>query len=106
MAVPYVGASKPESMRMVVVLPAPFGPSSASIAPPGTCAETCETAVNVPKRLVKSNASIMVNVAFGYQALNSLFHYSMFCFLVRRRVHEGYPMIGMMATYLNLEQIS
>ena len=51
-------------MRMVVVLPAPFGPSNARIAPSGTRNETCETAVNVPKRLVKSYVSINVIVAF------------------------------------------
>ena len=63
-------------MRMVVVLPAPFGPSNARIAPSGTRRETCETAVNVPKRLVKSYVSINVIFAFRYLALSSLLQYS------------------------------
>src|SRR6266699_1882620 len=62
-------------MRMVVVLPAPFGPSKARIAPSGTRRETCETAVNVPKRLVKSYVSINLIFAFRSLGLSCLLHY-------------------------------
>jgi hypothetical protein len=42
-AAPPSGAIKVESMRTVVVLPAPLGPSSANTAPAGTRSEIPET---------------------------------------------------------------
>ena len=41
---PAVGRINPASIRMVVVLPAPFGPSSATISPPWTDSDTSRTA--------------------------------------------------------------
>jgi hypothetical protein len=42
-AQPAVGASNPASTRTVVVLPAPFGPSSANSVLSGTTSETSST---------------------------------------------------------------
>ena len=43
-AVPPVGEISPSNMRMVVVLPAPFGPTNPQIVPSGTSKFACETA--------------------------------------------------------------
>ena len=56
LAVPLVGAMKPASMRMVVDLPAPFGPSRPRIWPAPTCNEMPSTAVREPKRRVSASA--------------------------------------------------
>ena len=45
-AVPLVGSSRVHSMRMVVDLPAPLGPSRPNTSPRGTCKLTPATAVN------------------------------------------------------------
>src|SRR5579864_8304520 len=52
-ALPDVGGSKPHRMRMVVDLPAPFGPRKPKISPRFTSSETLSTATKSPKRLVK-----------------------------------------------------
>src|SRR5438270_9314746 len=46
-------------MRMVVLLPAPLGPSSPTISPRATVKEMPESAVRLPYRLVKLATSIM-----------------------------------------------
>src|ERR1035437_1161358 len=46
---PAVGVSRPQSMRMVVDLPAPFGPRKPKISPRRTANETPATALNAPK---------------------------------------------------------
>jgi hypothetical protein len=46
--VPLVGWRIPAIMRIVVVLPAPFGPSSPNSSPRGTSSEMPSTAVNLP----------------------------------------------------------
>ena len=46
LAVPLVGVMKPASMRMVVVLPAPFGPRKPSTSPGWTSKLTSSTAVS------------------------------------------------------------
>src|SRR6185369_16431292 len=48
--VPPVGSRIPHSMRMVVDLPAPLGPSTPKISPRRTCSETSRTAHCWPKR--------------------------------------------------------
>src|SRR5688572_24665255 len=48
--VPDVGSIRPASIRSVVVLPAPLGPSSAKISPGANANETSSTATRVPKR--------------------------------------------------------
>ena len=57
-AVPAVGIMKPASMRMVVDLPAPFGPRKPSTSPRRTVNDTLSTAVKAPKRLVSPSISI------------------------------------------------
>src|SRR5919199_6169490 len=49
---PLVGRTRPVSMRMVVVLPAPFGPRKPNTWPAATSSVTSRTATNLPKRLV------------------------------------------------------
>src|SRR3954469_1656536 len=48
-ALPPVGSRIPQSMRMVVDLPAPFGPSTPKISPRSTVSETSRTATRRPK---------------------------------------------------------
>ena len=57
-AVPAVGIMNPASMRIVVDLPAPFGPRKPSTSPRATPNETSSTAVKLPKRLVSPSISI------------------------------------------------
>ena len=57
-ASPDVGASSPASRRTVVVLPAPFGPSSARIVPAGTVSDTSSTATTLPNWRRSPRASI------------------------------------------------
>src|SRR5919202_3399698 len=55
---PLVGAINPASIRIVVVLPAPFGPSSATISDCATSNVTSSTTVREPKRRVRAVAAI------------------------------------------------
>ena len=48
----------PASMRMVVVLPAPFGPRNPTISPSPTAKVMPATASTSPKRLVTSRSAI------------------------------------------------
>src|SRR6266542_1681676 len=64
-AVPLVGFKIAPSMRTVVVLPAPFGPSSATTSPSATWSEISRTALNAPKVLSSWVASIIVTPAEG-----------------------------------------
>ena len=50
-AAPAVGLSRPSSMRIVVVLPAPFGPRKPKIAPRSTVKLTRSTAAKSPNSL-------------------------------------------------------
>src|SRR3954464_5972337 len=52
---PAVGSSRPATMRRVVVLPQPDGPSRAKNEPLGTVSDRSRTAVKSPKRLVRSS---------------------------------------------------
>ena len=56
---PFDGAIKPASIRSVVVLPAPFGPSSATISDRLTSNDTSRTAVRAPYRRVRLVAVII-----------------------------------------------
>jgi hypothetical protein len=49
----------PVTIRIVVVLPAPFGPRKPTISPSSTVNEMPRTASTVPKRLTTSLTSIM-----------------------------------------------
>src|SRR5579885_31898 len=53
-ALPEVGRSSPQSIRIVVDLPAPLGPRKPKISPLATCSETWSTATNSPKVLTRS----------------------------------------------------
>src|SRR5262245_13020333 len=53
MALPDVGGRSPHRIRMVVDLPAPFGPRKPKISPRDTSSETLSTAVKSPKRLTR-----------------------------------------------------
>ncbi len=55
--VPEVGASRPVSILIVVVLPAPLGPRKPKISPSGTWKLTWSTAVKSPNRRVSSLTS-------------------------------------------------
>src|SRR5215203_6722605 len=50
---PAVGSSRPATMRSVVVLPHPDGPSSAKNEPLGTVSDRSRTATKSPKRFVR-----------------------------------------------------
>src|SRR5450756_684 len=49
---PDVARTRPSSMRIVVVLPAPFGPTKPQTEPEGMASATSSTTVRLPKRLV------------------------------------------------------
>src|SRR5260370_16098234 len=53
-ALPPLGAMSVVSIRTIVVLPAPLGPRSPKTSPRRTSKLTLSTAVNAPKRLVRS----------------------------------------------------
>src|SRR3989475_9054585 len=56
---PLGGGKMPARMRMVVVLPAPFGPRKPTISPASTRNEMPRTASTAPKVLVRSRTSII-----------------------------------------------
>jgi len=59
-ALPAVGASMVVSILMVVVLPAPFGPSRPKMEPAVTAMFNVFTAVSEPKRRVSPDVSTAV----------------------------------------------
>jgi len=56
-AVPEVGSSNPQSIRIVVDLPAPLGPRNPKISPRRTSRFTWSTATKSPKRFTRSRIS-------------------------------------------------
>ena len=58
-ASPAVGASKPVSIFIVVVLPQPFEPRKPKISPRSMAKFTRSTAVKSPKRQVRSRATMI-----------------------------------------------
>jgi hypothetical protein len=50
-------------MRIVVVLPLPFGPRKPKISPLGTSKSTASTAVKSPKRFVSPRTSMAAGAA-------------------------------------------
>src|SRR5579859_4724262 len=58
-AVPLVGASRPRMTRIVVLLPAPFGPRKPVTWPGRTAKLSPSTAVTAPKRLTSWSTSII-----------------------------------------------
>src|ERR1039457_2557206 len=67
-ALPSLGSISPHSMRSVVVLPAPSGPTSPKISPLATVRSRWSTAVSVPKRLVRPLVSMMVSMILSMVA--------------------------------------
>src|ERR1700751_1478824 len=63
--VPDVGRSRPRMSRIVVVLPAPFGPRNPVILPGATLNDKLSTATVSPYRLVRPRASIMYAAPSG-----------------------------------------
>jgi len=59
--VPLVGRSSPAIIRMVVDLPAPFGPRNPVTTPGSTTKLSPSTAVLSPYRLVKPSISIIID---------------------------------------------
>ncbi len=57
--VPLLGRSRPRISRMVVVLPAPFGPRNPVILPGSTVNDRSSTAIVSPYRLLRLRASII-----------------------------------------------
>ncbi len=56
-----VGLSRPHSIRMTVVLPAPFEPRKPKISPGATSKDTRSTATKSPKTRVRSVAETMIS---------------------------------------------
>src|SRR5512133_1246835 len=63
--VPPLGVSRPQSMRIVVDLPAPLGPRKPKISPRVTENEIPATARNAPKRFSRLCTSTTVSAAGG-----------------------------------------
>src|SRR6187397_933514 len=57
-ATPWVGASRPQRMRISVDLPEPFGPSRPKISPRGTRSETLSSARTLPKSRLTPSTSM------------------------------------------------
>ena len=55
---PALGGDTQPTIRIAVVLPAPFGPRNPNASPGATSKSMPSTAVNVPKRLVRPRAWI------------------------------------------------
>src|SRR5712691_11131065 len=60
---PLVGVMMPHNMRMVVVLPEPFGPRKANTSPSRTSNDRRSTAVSSPYTLVRSCALTAVVIS-------------------------------------------
>src|SRR6266436_5259091 len=65
--VPALGGMKPVIMRMVVDLPAPFGPRNPSTSPLPTSKETPSTARFGPKDLLRFSTLITLTLQTGAQ---------------------------------------
>src|SRR5262245_37145969 len=62
-ALPAVGVMRPHSMRMVVVLPEPLGPSMPKISPASIEKLMPSTAVSAPKRLTSPSTAMTGGMA-------------------------------------------
>ena len=54
---PPVGRTRPRSIAMIVVLPAPLGPIRPATVPDGTANDTWSTATRLPNRLVRRSTT-------------------------------------------------
>src|SRR5687767_10052891 len=71
-ASPDVGASRPFSILIVVVLPAPFGPRKPNTSPVRTLKLTPSTAVKSPNCLVRSRTTTASSLPAGDRAVGAL----------------------------------
>src|SRR5690349_580688 len=62
----------PQSIRMVVLLPDPFGPRNANTSPRSTSNVTSFTATRVPKRLVMRSTRMAGAGAWTFTAIGTL----------------------------------
>src|SRR2546425_11660146 len=69
---PALGWSRPQSMRMTVDLPEPFGPRKPKIEPFATLKLTESTAVKWPKRLVSPMHSIMTGGELASEGIGTV----------------------------------
>src|SRR5215210_9284172 len=61
---PLVGSDRPDTIRMVVVLPAPFGPRNPKISPAAAVRLRPSTAVKSPYLFVRSWISIILPAGY------------------------------------------
>src|SRR6478735_7603138 len=66
LAVPLVGARKQVKMRIVVLLPAPFGPKNPTTSPFSTSKLILSSARTDPKRFVRSLAWIITSAVISF----------------------------------------
>src|ERR1051325_9361430 len=67
---PRSGWRKVTSIRIVVVLPAPFGPTKPKISPLSMVRLTLSTAIRLPNRLLRSRISIIAVMSWLYDQGN------------------------------------
>src|SRR5215212_7285284 len=70
--VPAVGTSSPATIRRVVVLPHPDGPSSAKNEPCGTVTDRSSTATKLPNRFVSRSMTRSLSDKLGPDRLGEL----------------------------------
>src|SRR5262245_61953782 len=69
---PPLGSRMPHSIRIVVLLPAPFGPSTPKISPRLTVRFRSLTAIRWPKRRDKCSVTMMGSPFFIFGSLSAL----------------------------------
>src|SRR5215475_515580 len=74
MARPDVGVSRPQSMRMVVDLPAPLGPRNPKISPFFVSRLMRSTATKSPNRLTRSSTTTDLGPSFMRASLSAACH--------------------------------
>src|SRR5271166_4865906 len=68
---PALARVRPSSVRIIVVLPAPFGPRKPNALPRGTRRSTPSSAMRAPKRLVRPRVSIASPSSVGWGGVGS-----------------------------------
>src|SRR6185436_10821632 len=72
-ALPELGVDNPHSIRMAVVLPAPFAPRKPKISPLCTSSVISFAAIKSPKRLVSLSVLITVSISVGEKFYKTVF---------------------------------
>ena len=87
---PELGRINPSNIRMVVVFPAPFGPSQPKTSPGWMWKLTRSTAVKSPKRLVSSSAMTGSTATVSVGSMGIEWLLAMFgCLLLRHQADKG-----------------